>query len=306
MKEDKENTKVDMENEITNNTENPVTTEETVAPPENGKGGNKRLRNAIIRMAAALITAAILLAITGFAPIMLLKGPKETEVIQNNEIGDFVVSDIFCILGFYADEKNKADETTGRFAVVPMNGELVSVHFTQRYLESADAVCNNTYDLINGKATALDKYVVAEGTVEKIGEDASSLMYDWFGINKDQLVEMRMIADIDDYSDYLSDYLLVVDTVNSYSETLVYITGIIAAMLLLYSIVEIILMSIGFYLPKPVKEQCSECTDAEGDSEGNGDGKDDSVEGNSNAEDNAAQQETETYKSEDDKPEDEE
>lgn len=298
MKHDKENTKTDMENEIPENTEPPVAPEEQEEKNKSARGGNRRLRNAVVRMASALIVPAILLAITGFAPITLLKGPKETEAIQNDEIGDFVVHDIYCILGFYADQKNKADETTGRYAVVPMNGELVSVYFTQRYLESANSVCDNTYNFINGKAAALDKYVIVEGTVEEIGEDVASLMYDWFGINKNQLVQMRMIADTDDYSDYLSDSLLVVDTVNSYSETVIYIIGIISALLLLYSIIEIILMSTGFYLSRRSKKQCCEYTEFDGgdsDTEANNDGKDES-----------GQQETEPRNPEDSKPEDEE
>ncbi len=260
MKKDTEETTVDTEEAISCESEDSTVTTEAISEnPESGKDGKKRLKSAIIRMASALVAAAIMLAITGFAPITLLKGPQETEAIQSNEFGDFVCRDIYAILGFYADEKDKSSETSGRYAAVPMNGELVSVHFTERYLEAAGAVCDNTYDFINGNVEKLDKYVVVEGTVEEIGEDASALMYDWFGTNKAQLVEMKMIADTDDYSDHLSDYLLEVDTVKSHSEAYVYVTGIIAAMLLLYAIVEIVLMSIGFYLPKPEKEQCCEC-----------------------------------------------
>ncbi len=256
MKQDKEKSTVNMEDEVSRESaENSETSEKTGESSVSGECGNKKLRGAVIRMAAAVAAAVILLAITAFAPVMLLKGPEETEAIQNNEPGDFVYRDIYAILGFYADDKGKSGETMGRYALVPMNGELVSVHFTKRYLESADAVCDNTYDFINGRAEKLDKYVTVEGTVEEIGEDASALMYDWFGANKAQLVEMRMIADTEDYSDHLSDYLLEVDTVKSHNETYVYVTGIIAAMLLLYAIVEIVLMASGFYLPRTAGAQ---------------------------------------------------
>lgn len=302
MKKETEKATVDTEEAISCESEDSTVTTEAISEnSESGKGGNKRLKSAIIRMAAALVAAAIMLAITGFAPITLLKGPEETEAIQSNELGDFVCRDIYVILGFYANDKNKSDETTGRYAAVPMNGKLVSVYFTERYLKSAGAVCDNTYDFVNGKAEKLDKYVVVEGTVEKIGEDASALMYDWFGTNKDQLVEIKMIADTDDYSDYLSDYLLVVDTVKSHSETYVYVTGIIAAMLLLYAIVEIVLMSIGFYLPKPEKELCCECV-ACSEEDGTKDETEDETEDGTKDE---TKYETEDG-TEDDKPEDKE
>lgn len=240
-----------------------------------GKGGNKKLRNAIIRMAAGIVAAVLLLVVTGFAPIKLLKGPEESDAIQDNDAGDFVERDIYAILGFYADSENSKDETVGRYAVVPMNGELVSVYFTKRYLDSADSVCDATYDFINGDVSSLDSYVTVEGTVGTLDEDASGLMYDWFGTNKDQMVEMNLIADTDDYSDYLSDDVLIVDTVNGYSETAVLITGILAALCALYAVVEIVLMATGFYLPKTAVTVAAD----DGEDSASGDDEDENTDG---------------------------
>lgn len=208
----------------------------------------RRLNFALIRAIAALLAAGILLAATGFAVIDLLRGPKEITAIQDEEQGTFVSRDVFAILGFYADDV-KGDTVTGRYALVPMGGKLVSVYFTQRYLESADTVCDETYDYINGKISALDHYVKVQGTVGKLSENASGLMYDWFGLNKDQLVEMRMIDDTEDYADYLTDEVLIVDTVNGYGQNLIVSLSVISGLLLLYMAVELVLMAVGFYLP---------------------------------------------------------
>lgn len=241
---------------------------------DNGEEKNRRLRNSVIRMAVALVAALILLAVTGFSQIKLIKGPVESEDIQSNEIGDFVTRDVYAILGFYADEKNSKDETISRYAVVPMNGKLVSVHFTERYLDAANSVCNSTYDFVQGKVSSLDAYVTVEGTVGMLDEKASALLYDWFGVNKDQLVEMKMIADTDDYSTYLSDYVLRVDTINGHSETLSVVLGILAGIFVLWAIVEIILMATGSFLPKIEGEEeestvlASDNDDASSDEDG--------------------------------------
>lgn len=229
--------------------------------------GNKRLRLAVIRMASALLLAVMLLAVIGFAPIKMLKGPTETEAIQNNEVGDFVLRDINAILGFYADDINSGGETAGRYAVVPMDGQFVSVHFTKRYLESADSVYASTNDFISG-SSYLDAYVIVEGTVEMLSEEPSGLMYDWFGENRERLIEIKMIEDTDDYSDYLSDYVLMVDRVGRFTETSLTVVACLAGLFVLYAIIELFLMAIGFYLKREAnteKIKNSEYSEAEGE-----------------------------------------
>jgi hypothetical protein len=130
---------------------------------------------------------------------------------------------------------------------------LLQVHFTRRYLDSADAVCDATYDFINGNRETLDVYCAVEGTVAELDNDASGLMYDWFALNYDQLVEMNMIAETDDYADYVTDYVLLVDTVDGRSTAYVTTIGIISAALLAYAIVELTLILSGFYVKLAAK-----------------------------------------------------
>ena len=92
---------------------------------------------------------------------------------------------------------------------------------------------------------------MVEGTVEKLSENMSAKMYTWYTQNKDLLVNKQVIADTNDAADYVSDYILDVDTVNSISEVLVYVLTGFAAVCLLYSLTELTLAAAGFYRVKP-------------------------------------------------------
>ncbi|MEG1166366.1 MAG: hypothetical protein RSD68_08130, partial [Oscillospiraceae bacterium] len=104
---------------------------------------------------------------------------------------------------------------------------------------------------VNGKLQMLDKYVVVQGEAASLDEKTSGLMYEWFELNRAQLVATGVIADTNDAALYLSDMVLEVDTINGMSQTLVLILTGLAALLLLYVIFEFVLMAIGHYLIKP-------------------------------------------------------
>ena len=111
---------------------------------------NKKLRNALIRVGVALLVAIALLGVTKLSVVDLVKGAKESDAVQDEKIGSFVKRDVFVIVGFVdakSDEATATDTTTetvtpanstsGEYALVPMGGKFVIVHFTKRYLESA-------------------------------------------------------------------------------------------------------------------------------------------------------------------------
>ena len=247
--------------------------------PENGEPGkhkNKRLINAIIRAGAALIAALLLLAVTKLSVFTLLKGPTKTDTAQHEEIGTFVKQDIGMILGDLSDQG-----LSKNYMVAGVVDKLVVIKFTDRYLKSTDTVKNDTLKFFDGSLTTLDKYVTVEGTVEKQSEELSGKLYDWYAANKSWMIEKRIIADTADDSTYLSDMVITVDTVNSMSETLVYVLTGIAALCLLYMIVELVLMAVGFYLEKPKKfavANGAECIKDEEKSENNGSPEDASEE----------------------------
>ncbi|MDR0952559.1 MAG: procyclic acidic repetitive family protein [Oscillospiraceae bacterium] len=212
-------------------------------PPKN------RARFALIRIIAALILACLMLTISGFAIIPLLKGPEKSFSVTEETEGDFVTVDIPAILGFFADDA-RGSRVDARYGFILVNGEFLAVRFTSRYLDSADAVLNATYAYINGETEGLDNFISVQGTIEPLSEDQAALAYDWFGLNYDQLLELYIISETDDYANYISDYMITVDTVGGRSQTLVIATSAVAGALLLYALVELVLLGVGFYKPK--------------------------------------------------------
>ena len=226
---------------------------------------------------------------TKLSIVDLIKGAKAADVVQDEEIGSFVKRDVYAILGFIdaktadatatdtaatdtttdtstTESLTPSDSASGEYALVPMGGKFVTVHFTKRYLESAYAIEAQTYSYINGSVSALDSYVKVEGTTKTISEDLSTQMYDWFALNKDWMVQAGVISDSDDNAVYLSDVIIEVDTVNGQSQALVYVLTGLAAVCVLYIIVELILMATGFYL-NGWKKKKDEDESAEDDSD---------------------------------------
>jgi len=205
--------------------------------------------------------ALSLLWITDFSIVTLLRGPTEAPDIQAEEQGAFVYRDINFILGFYAGDYSKGENSPENYAMVPMGGKFVSVLFTDRYMESAQALCENTYGYING-STEPNKYVTVQGTVDMLTADESKNMYDWFELNKEQMVEIGLIRDTDEAADYLSDHVLLVDTVNGMGQNRVIGITVVSALLLVYMLVEMVLMACGVYRRREPKAE-TESAEAE-------------------------------------------
>ena len=222
------------------------------AEPEGGAPDkkNKRLRNALIRVGCALIAAAILLAVSKFSILDLKKGATKTDSAQNEEMGSFVKQDVTLLLGDLSDQG-----LSGNYMLAVSYDKIIVVHLTNRYIDNATAIKNDTLKFIDGEITTIDKYVTVEGTVEKQSEDLSGKAYAWFDANKSWMEEKGVISKDSDPATYLSDAVINVDTVNSMSETLVLILTGLAALLILYIIVELVLMACGVYLKEPKKKK---------------------------------------------------
>lgn len=233
-----------------------MSTENTV----NKRKANRRTDLALLRCVCSLVLALALLWITDFSVFTMLKGPTESPDIQAEEQGAFVFRDINFILGFYSGDYSKGENSLENIGVVPMGGKMVSVLFTNRYMESAQAVCENTYGYING-STEPNKYITVQGTVDMLMDDESRNFYDWFDYNKDQMVEIGLILDTDEAADYISDYILVVDTVNGMGQNTVIGLTVVSVLLLVYMLVEMILMACGVYRYKAPKAEAEGAED---------------------------------------------
>ena len=260
-----------------------------IAFPENEapiKKRNKRLINAIIRAGSALIVAALLLTVTKLSILTLKKGPAETEQAHHEAMGSFVKQDIPLILGDLSDQG-----LSKNYVLAPLTDKIVLIHFTDRYLASVDAVKADTLKLVDHSLSAVDKYVTVEGTVTKQSEQLSGKVYEWYAANKSWMVQKGVVPDTGEDSTYISDVVLTVDTVNSMSETLVYVLSGIAALLLLYMIIELILMASGVYLKEPKKKFAAE--GPYGFVVGEAENEDEAFEASKEADENGASEEAE-------------
>lgn len=225
--------------------ENP---EEAVKRPKISEG----LKKALIRCGIALVIVIVLLASTRFSIAEIIKGPTQTTDIQSEKEGAFVRRDIYAIVG-YSDSDKSGQAVVGEYALVPMDGKFVTVHLPRRYLSSADTVLEETKNYLSGESSTLDKYFVVDGTVSKLSDAQKKKLSDWYAANKDWMVEQRVIDQTEDSSDYLSDTILEVDRINGMSQIAVIILSGIAAVFLLYIIVELVLMACGYYLNERIK-----------------------------------------------------
>ena len=215
---------------------------------ETDKEATKRdLRFALIRCAAALILAAVLLLVSGFSIVDLAGGPVEYQAFEEAEPGSFVKCEISAIIGLYGENEE--------LALVPGGRQYVTVRFTGRYDESVRAVVEETEGFLAGNIYPLDKYVVVQGTVETLDEEQSALLKEWLELNREALISKGVASETIDMENYVSDKVLLVDTVNGKSQTLVFILTGAAALLVLYIIAEFIMMALGLYKNKKEKPE---------------------------------------------------
>ena len=235
----------------------PSDDEEPASEPKEKKP--RDLKFALIRCGAALIIAAALLLGTRFSAVDLFRGPAATVSVQDEEDGAFVKKEVIVVLANYASE-----DSGDIFAVVPMNGKLVTVNFTGRYQDSVTEIMDQTAQFIAGAIPQLDEYVIVQGTVGTLSEEQSTMLYDWFNSNKAALVQNHVISDAYDAADYLSEKVLFADTVNGMNQTLVLALSGLALLMVLYIIAELVLMALGFYKqPKTEAEESGESEEQE-------------------------------------------
>lgn len=236
-----------------------------------------RVRKAWTRLIAALIAAVLLLAVSGFGVFKVLGTPKsllpdwsdtmaaegsaeEETAPETAQVGDFVEHEIYLILSNFA-EGYHGDTVRERYAVVPVNGELVTFCFPQRWQESEQGIADATQELLNGLEQYIDKYIIVRGTVKSLPENVSAELYAWFGENRAWMAQSGLIDDSEDAADSLADYMVDVDAVGRLPVG--WVVGLTAAagVCLLYALFELIRILCGGYAvpPKPeITEDVSE------------------------------------------------
>lgn len=202
-------------------------------------------------MLAALLVALILLAVTGFAFVDILRGPEDVNAAADLEKGDYVVVDIFADLGCYAEAFRGEDKITGLYILVPMEDQLVSFLVPERYFDAEFRIRQSTLMWLNGFSDSLSEYILTVGTVRTLSEKEQTLLYDWFGENHIWMTETGILGPVEDYSVYLSPYVICVDQLGHLPAVWVYILSGAAWLLIMLAVVLGLLWALGKFDPKP-------------------------------------------------------
>ena len=221
-----------------------------------------RLRHALIRLIAAVLAAVILLAVSGFGVFKLLRGGKTFAAIDEVQMGDYVEHEVYLNLGYFASGY-RGGSVTEKYAVVPVNGQMVAFCFPARWFDSADVIQDNTASLISGTASTIDKYLLVTGTVKAMPEDVSSQLYSWFGENKDWMTQLGLIGEVSDYADVLPDVVVYVDAVGSMSIGWVSVFSVIAALCLIYAVVVLVRIALKKYRTPDITVEIIEASENE-------------------------------------------
>lgn len=189
-------------------------------------------------MLLSLLIALLLLGATRFGFVRAISGLKPATSALALSEGDYVSAEISMDLGIYGEEfSSGTDDVTGRYVIVPMGEQFVSVLLPTRYFHSEEAVRAATYDWINGHVEVLSSYMLVTGTVRSLTSAEQAVMYDWFELNNGWMTQVGLIGPVDDFANYLSDNIICVDEINGIDTTAVYICSIIAGLLALFALV---------------------------------------------------------------------
>lgn len=218
-----------------------------------------RLRHALIRLIAAVLAAVILLAVSGFGVFKLLRGGKTFTAIDEVQAGDYVEHEVYLNLGYFASGYH-GDSVTEKYAVVPVNGQMVAFRFPTRWFDSADTIQTNTANLISGAASTIDEYIRVTGTVKAMPEDVSSQLYSWFGENKDWMTQIGLVGEVEDYADILPDVVIYVDAVGFMSSGWVVAFSVVAALCLVYAIVVLVRIALKKYRTPDITVEITEAS----------------------------------------------
>lgn len=210
-----------------------------------------RRKAAALRLSAAIILAAVLLWVTDFAIGDILSGPRQVSSMDNLPEGSYVSANIGAIYDFYAEDYTaSADEVTAWYAVIPMDGQLVTLRLPARYFSSAETVINDTYDYINGFTGPQERYFAINGSVTAMSEELETRFYDWFAGNSGWMSDIGLVPAGADAGDYLSPYMIIADNIGPFYAVVTYIMTAIALCLLLYAVAVGIRLAAGGYKAK--------------------------------------------------------
>lgn len=210
----------------------------------------KRSTLAVCRALTALFLAVILLSVSGFGFLDLMKGP--VKMTQDTDIspGDYLTADVTFLMDIVGVEKNTSGREIAYYAVAPVGDTFCLFRFGGADMENARRMEEATDAFLQGESLTMDIYLTATGTASPMNEEEGTLLLEWFDANADWMIAGGVIAETEDYSTYLTNLVIRTDHLGGLPVVAVVILSVLAAVLVAYALVEVVLAAAGVYDPE--------------------------------------------------------
>ena len=211
-----------------------------------------------IRAAAALVLALVFLAVTGFAFVDILAGPASIADGAVVEEGAYLKADVMFVMDIVGVEKNAVGKEVAYYAVSPVGSSFMMIRYPLADSLAVQGLEEDTRKFLAGESLDMAFRVIVTGVAEPADDTVSGMLAEWFGENVDWMVAAGVIPQLEDYSAYISPYVLRAGTVGSVSYGAALALTVLAALLVVYAIVEAVLVFGGVYNKKPRKKHKKE------------------------------------------------
>lgn len=207
------------------------------------------------RAALALVLAVVFLAVTGFAFVDMLSGPASINNGAMIENGAYLEADVTFVMDIVGVEKNAAGKEVAYYAVSPVGSSFAVLRYPAADFENVSALEEETQQFLQGESLTMDFHMIVTGVAKPANDTVSGLLAEWFAENVDWMVAAGVISQEDDYSAYLSPYVIKAGAVGSMAYAPALVLTVLAALLVVYAILEAVLVLSGVYSKKPQKKQ---------------------------------------------------
>ena len=214
----------------------------------------KKKTFAIIRAAAAAVIALVILFCSSFSFVTLFSGAVSVSDASELTEGSYVSADITYIMDICAVENDEAGEAVYYYAVAPVGNAFAVIRYPAADFEDVTNLENDTIAYLAGTNESMHFHMVTEGSVVDMPSEIYQYFASWFNDNATWMSQAGVIAAVDDYTTYLNTTMITADTIDGMSRTTAVVLNVVAALLLVYAIVELVLVFVGVYNKKPAKK----------------------------------------------------
>ncbi|MCC8357485.1 MAG: hypothetical protein LJU34_06550, partial [Oscillospiraceae bacterium] len=208
---------------------------------------------ALVRALIAVILAVVLLAVSGFAVIDLIAGPTEVTDGSTLTAGQYVQIDVSYVMDIIGSESDASGNVVAYYAVVPVGNQFVAVRFPAAQYDEFEELKTETNNYLTGASSSMSYHILVSGQTTDNITTVDRLLSQWYDDNSEWMISSSVIAEVDNGYTYLCAVTVQADRAGNLSYGAAVAVSIIAALLIVYAIVELVLILAGVYNPKTAK-----------------------------------------------------